>query len=129
MEFVVIAGEQESACNTIAQRLRAHGYHYFSPELFFVDDFGDQHIDTDKTQQAIDWCASHAEREIEHHQDVVVQGIYFNSELMKKAEAVGYHVVVIRCDEGFEQALDAKVQSLVAAHEQNHPTLFKRLFG
>ncbi len=129
MEFVVISGEKDSACRTVANRLRAHGYRYFSPELFFVDDFGDLHLDPSKSQQAIEWCAHHAEQEIEHHHDVVVQGIYFNSELMKKAESVGYNIVVIRCDEGLDDVLNAKVQSLVTIHEQNNPSLLRRLFG
>ncbi|MDX1341625.1 MAG: hypothetical protein R3227_04710 [Reinekea sp.] len=129
MELVVINGSHEDSCETAANRLRAHGYHYFSPKLFFVDDFGDLHFDPSRQDEANKWCQHHADQEIAHHHDVVLQGVYLNEELMQKAESEGYHVVVLRCDDGLEQQGEKQIRALVAAHEQAHPSLFKRLFG
>ncbi len=128
MELIVILGSENDYGQELANRLRAHGYHYFSPQLFFVDDCGDSHINTQQLDQADHWCEHHAALEMQRHNDVVIQGIYLNPTLISQAKKEGYHVVVLACNEK-NSTCDAEIQALITTHDKAHPSLLKRLFG
>jgi hypothetical protein len=129
MEFVVISGGTVQQAEVLANVLRAHGYRSISPELYFVDDFGDSHTDVHKRRQAEIWCEHHAMYEVKHHHDVVVHGIFANPALLYSAEQEGYHVSMIRLDQSSEEICQHQVELLAAEHDRVHQPWFKRVFS
>jgi hypothetical protein len=127
MEFVVIRGGKKDDGEHLANRMRAHGYHYFSPDQFFIDDFGDVHFNVDQLPQAKQWCAHHALKDIEKHQDVVISGILVNQDLLTIAKNEGYHVKVIELDQDSRDRCDAQVNELISIHEREHPSLLNKI--
>jgi hypothetical protein len=129
MEFVVISGGTEAQAREAANRLRAHGYHYFSPDQFFMDDFGDLHPNAASQKEATEWVEKHAIDEVKHHHDVVTHGVLMNPTLMAKAKEEGYHVSVIHMDVGCDAGCQDQIEQLIEQHEREHPSLFQRMFG
>lgn len=129
MEFVIISGGTQEQAHDAANRLRAHGYHYFSPDQYYMDDFGDMHPAAANPKEAEKWVEKHALLEVEHHQDVVTHGVLVNTELLKKAKAEGYDVSVIHLDVGCDADCEDQIMRLIEQHEREHPTLFQRMFG
>ncbi len=128
MDFVVIAGGFTPQAQVLANRLRAHGYHSFSPDLYFMDDFGDLHIDPSKKSKATQWCEQHAMSDVKHHHDVVIYGIEVNPSLMFRAEEEGFHVSMIRLDLCSEQICCRQVDKLVENHDQAQTHLLRKWF-
>lgn len=128
MEFVVIQSREQKTADAIANQLRAHGYHHFSPELFYMDDLGDLKPHADELADAEARCRQHAASEIEHHQDVVIQGVMLNPALIKEAQNHGYHLAVLKPDEESEDAIQQQIKTLISAHESQNRSLFQRIF-
>ncbi|EAR09875.1 hypothetical protein [Reinekea blandensis] len=128
MEFVVIQSRDPHKADVLANQLRAHGYHHFSPELFFMDDFGDLKPHADQLADAEAWCRKHVSSEMAHHQDVVVQGVLLNPDLVRDAQTHGYHLAVLKPDEESEDAIQQQIDALIRAHEGHDRSLFQRIF-
>jgi hypothetical protein len=127
MEFVVISGGDKPERANLANRLRAHGYHFYSPEMYFMDDFGDIHIDSTQKQQADHWCIKHAALEISHHHDVVCTDLLMSPDLLSQAEGEGFEVVEISLDELSMEKCHLKIEALINQHALEHPSIIKKL--
>jgi hypothetical protein len=127
MEFVVITGGTIHDINEVTEPLRAHGYHHFSPDQYFMDDFGDVHINPDKQAEAEVWCLHHLEQEIYRLNDVVCSNMPVNPELIHSAEMAGYHTRVIRLETLEHKKPTQEIEELVSVHEASHPSFIKQL--
>lgn len=127
MEFIVINGGNKQQRSEVAGQLRAHGYHFYSPELYFMDDFGDIHFDSSQQTQADQWCIKHATMEIALHHDVVCSDIMLNPELLAQAKEEGFEVAQINLENYPDEQSNTQIQKLIAQHEKEHPSFMKKL--
>jgi hypothetical protein len=127
MEFIVISGGAKHQREDLANRLRAHGYRFYSPEMYFMDDFGDIHIDSTQQEQADHWCLKHAALEVAHHRDVVCTDIMISPALVSQAEEEGFKVVDISLEESSPEMCEAQIEAMIAQHDQTHPSFLKKL--
>ena len=127
MEFVVITGGTVEQAEQYGNSLRAHGYHYLSPALYFIDDFGDAHPNPGLDTAAQQWFQKRLNSEITHHHDLVIHSIYFSPELKQKAEDEGFHIDVIELDKNNDDVLNSEVKHLIEVHDREHPSIWHRL--
>lgn len=129
MELIILHGNDVASGEGLAQKLRAHGYHYFTAEQFFMDDFGDKHVDPKAIPQSLQWCAKHVTDEIGKHKDIVVKSLLVNQSLIEKAIAEGYEVTTLKIDQDEVEKSSQAVQHLIEQHDKNHPSQLKKILG
>lgn len=129
MELIILHGNDVAAGEGLAQKLRAHGYHYFTAEQFFMDDFGDKHVDPQAIPESMQWCAKHVKSEISKHQDIVVKSLLVNQSLIEKAMAEGYEVTTLKIDQDELAKSAESVQQLIEQHDKAHPSPLKKIFA
>lgn len=127
MEFIVINGGSKQQRDAVASQLRAHGFHFYSPDLYFMDDFGDTHFDSSQQAQADQWCMKHATLEIAMHHDVVCSDIMLNPELLAQARGEGFEVAEINLADMTDDQCQAKIQQLIEQHEKENPSFMKKI--
>ena len=66
---------------------------------------------------------------MQHHHDVVINGVMLNPALIQKAQDEDYHLATIRLDEQSAKTVQEQVEGLIKAHEHGNASLFQRLFG
>ena len=133
MELVLIAGGQPHLSDQLANRMRAHGYRYINPKMYFIDDFGDIKFDDSKMPIAEEWCFQRALKEVSQHHDVVLNGnLAKDGFLLSKARQEGYRIQLLKLDDEASDC-EKRIDELISIHEDAHPTVFRkigqRLFG
>ncbi|MBY6196511.1 ATP-binding protein [Vibrio hangzhouensis] len=73
MKLTLIRGLPGSGKSTLAKTLPGK---HFEADMFFIDDNGDYHYDSDKIEQAHLWCQSEAEKALANGEDVVIANTF-----------------------------------------------------